>query len=901
MKATFESQRLVAVLLMGVIAVAGLALGACNGEASHAWSSVRLESREAKPLEFVTIEGLPDELEAAEVYAQIRPVEGVDQIDESFPGVVYPQSEGRLTLVAPYLAQNDGGTVEVYVTDGDKRSNAVTLDVEAIDVREGAFTELVESFNRTVDQMMGRYGKSEDEFQEILAGEAEVTRSTVAPVLLYHLVSNPENPNALVNWEPDEQTRRMLNGYLTRAKQSELQTAVKNALAPDMAMGGGVGPDSNRGFGPVEIDGAAELSKRMKEFQEIDDVVDDLQLAQNIGGIYLTVVGLALSAGGATGVAGAVSSVGSLAEINARVAEWAWGTRLGELPCCIETVDAQFERGGVVWEDEQEPQTSLTRVGVTARSKRMNFDKQTRELATDMLKRVVGEASGEVAGQVDALNGALGDTVGDEVEERVINATAGEIIDEVFDGESDQALAFRWNVVLESDGVDGKRWLKTELQRGSMLEPYNGPSEQATAWSLREEAYEKRAAVVRVLPDPEKFPVGTYATLTTDLKRIELKPIDLAFEPAYRRVDKGKTYEFSVRVKRSEDPAIAEIGVTGGEITEKAKPGDGSANVHTFTWRSPEAPEAYPVSIGTRSTSDEGLRGELSEPPARRAHARIYNENHVGLPSIGCMRTGETRQMEASVAPPDQALSWSTSAGSLEIDDSSHSATFRAPESPGEVTVTVEHADDPEASDSATVRVDEDCRCHYSVTVLGHRNWSGSFDTSSRTRQNMPMLSVRSGDSVGSVSIDGGGSMSATVAPRPGYEFPEGALESGETDFPAIASASDEQIPVYALMEAGAARLEWFGEFHARITVTGTARVSREEWDLPAGGIGAGVPRLDEEVVRQTRFRADIWPVVQRISEEGSVRFAGCEGNVQSFGDGVPSADDLPFGSRGSN
>jgi hypothetical protein len=223
----------------------------------------------------------------------------------------------------------------------------------------------------------------------------------------------------------------------------------------------------------------------------------------------------------------------------------------------------------------------------------------------------------------------------------------------------------------------------------------------------------------------------------------------------------------------------------------------------------------------------------------------------------------------------------------MQVGEDSHEAVFQAPESADEVRVTAAHADDREVEETTMVPVRENCRCHFKVEIRGFSSWSGRFDPESRFAQDMPLLEVMPEDQKAVLTtLEMSGGRSATVTPREGYAFPEGALSEGTTRFPAWAGASDPDIPVMAILEDGMASLEWFDPFEARITVSGIAKVCDEGEPLGAGQIPTcrEQPREGPEL-HPAFFEMTVWPAVRRHAEEGSgFRMGTCDGRVVELG-----------------
>lgn len=866
---------------------------------SDGWKDVRLANSKAKPFDPIVIENLPDGVEGGDLYVDIYPGDAFETDVDSFPGLVTyasdgepaSPSEGQLSVFTPFLPSPEKATVEVVVTDGESRSERLPLEVQAIDVDEGAFAEAQRALEKTVMEMVRAAEVDESQLQSYLRGKQEFPRKWFPLAVTYHVVVDPKNPNALVNREFDDEQRRVLDAFATRFEMAELAGHARNAYAPPQPRGGATerGDGADLGFEPVEVKTARQLSERLDEYYELKEKIEKVEAFQTAFGVFVAIA-TAPAVTGAGVIAAALGPALTTLGITMNVYKYMESTKLGQLPCCLLDTSAKFKDGAAglattkLGEDEAIPQLTVESVKTTAWSTGMNFQSKTLDTLYDFITDRVGNPGGNLWNRgvgtfAKRLEGTPVDDLGEHYASEAANDAWNSLVDSL-PGSSE--VHYEWDVTLYEYNIGDTKWVQTRAEgpngRPTILRPYNGDDSSVMEWELNPEtAYPTRESADHLVltPDPENFrqPVPPEEYPSAE-KPVQLEPIEVKIEPKYSVVDRSKTYIESVVVEHAEDTELSEIDLSAGEMVEYYDWSNHEKSRHEYEWKTPAAKEKYPVELEVKSLSDEGLRGKVEalpgrEPPERIGTAQRRATGFVDLYGGTCLSTGGSTDLTTAVAPADETLVWSASAGNLEVADDTHSAVFEAPDSATEVDIEVHHQSDETASDSETVRVRETCTCTYDVTVAGMAEHH--FDGPEGADEPIQALAL---EDKGLFAASYGGDQRVTVVKAP--DLPAAALEEGTDTFRGAFAYAEADGSVGAGTDSAVITVEWRGEHDMRTKITASGRVKGCKNCLDGGG------------EQYTRFKMTMYAPVKRFENEGTSRLANCSGEVRK----VPAQPD---------
>ncbi len=465
-------------------------------------SAVTLAAPMTQSLGRVEVTGLPEGLETADVYANYYVLDGDITSDAGDDPRVLPLFTLDDTVyLLPPLLDADGASIVVVMTDGASRSEAFALEIEPLPPgREGAIEEVEVAVNRLLKAATQALGK---DYPEEWEGWRDASLNLMPEYLLplmraWQAIADPENENALVNRDFDEDTRVLLerifaaipiadvlaaqaayiesgdslldeaaNSMMLRTssvRRSQQSTGTQSASAlrkNTLSVLQTTQPASRVELdGLLEIPDAPSLKDRLEDYVKAREMQESLELFDETVGTYLatvaTVASLPITGGAGTlgvtaarlGALEAVTNITSTLVTAAGVAQWF-------LPCCIVDLDVTLDPAGgqIANEDGFENQIRLRDARALAESEGVNLTKEIMDRVTEKAAEVVN----------GSLSNAAQNVIGESAS-RLINDYGGTAIVErylpQFQPGSD--MVFIW---ADIDMVAGnvQRWLDVEF------------------------------------------------------------------------------------------------------------------------------------------------------------------------------------------------------------------------------------------------------------------------------------------------------------------------------------------------------------------------------------------------------------------------------------------------------
>ncbi len=357
---------------------------------------------------------------------------------------------------------------------------------------------------------------------------------------------------------------------------------------------------------------AGALSQALQEYEEARSCQQDEELFTDIFGTYAAVVGLAGGPGGAAGLrglAGGLSWTVRMAGVSldqARTSRWF-------LPCCIQDMEMELDPadGVIAYEDAAANQLGVESVEVTVASEGVELD---RGAMRRVVRRLVDE-EGMAPALEDYYEKVREDLLDDDAD--VMTA-----LDDWVDRVSGTELVFYWEDIELAD-ASPRLWLEPELDTftgagepilaeagGGMIDPYE-------FHLVTPPAFERDDTILRMRPDPDRFPQSPWTTLSAASEQISLNRIEVEFEPSsHTGVEAGENVTFTVTVDNADDTGLQapEIdGVGDAEFTEK----DSDSGVYQLRYQAPDSLPEEPgiTEIHTFATTRQGIRASDDAPP----------------------------------------------------------------------------------------------------------------------------------------------------------------------------------------------------------------------------------------------------------------------------------------------
>lgn len=625
---SFGVRRPGAIVLVAFVATVLAVYMGCSGEEGpdeeQRWhedfEEVHLAATEIAQLTTVEIRGLPEDVGSKELYVVLIPTESdthPNDATDPIVGAVISRGE-KISLITP-LMDADGMTADLVISDGSRKSPVHTVDFEPLPPpKEGSYEDLVEAIDDILRASAEELGMSyPDDFETWRDEGYDGAPIHILPLLrTWSIALDPENPKALVNREPDEETlelveRILANNDLESTAQSLMMNIDGGASLFEEAREHFPPASPNYATSPFAIEKPEDLSLAMHAHAQAYESQQSFELMDEVFGTYVMIAGLLT---GAKVLLAPMEITAALADglgTAAEVSRWF-------LPCCIEEVEAEFDPpGGVVpYEDEPENQVSISSVKVTAQS--IGVD-----LSRELLERALGQVLEKGVGPVVE---EYFDKAREDYAESASEALLTDpLLQEILDGMEGTELVFTWeDIELVDDNVDG--WVEYEIRPyaggTATLEHVPGQGEAYLEFRLTDAIFDTPGSVLSVQPNVVQFPQGSWSHVIGDSEQIQLEEIRVSIDPSRHYVSEGpEEVIFTVSVSHARDTEVEVFGPRedfGPSVDMVAQDGD------TFTVTAPQSDDFYTMTYEAQSISEGGLRGSESAP-IRYGTARISN------------------------------------------------------------------------------------------------------------------------------------------------------------------------------------------------------------------------------------------------------------------------------------
>lgn len=687
-----------------------LLLTSCGGDEQSKpdFKSIRLASASAPPFSEVTVEQLPEDIGDRPVYASYRVVGGNSPVDreESYPTIIWrpdPDS-GELALTVPFLLDADGGEIEVVITDGERESSPLALQIEPVQVRQGAFEQTASKLETALAESAATVGVTLADVDQMLRAD------TIPPELLplaisYHLIADPQNDSSLVNKQHDAQTTELLDAVFTRIDlEGHLDDIISLQRQLDVPLSSPAVNAVTLDRAPYTITGPEELSSKMQMYEMAWTGARDLENFDATVGTYFAVLALLTRSkkGGAALFKSVAESVGMLTSLSAEQITYIKAM----FPCCFTEFRTEFSgpalstsanRAVVLQEDSNAPQVELTHAYASVESEELDLGKIA-------LEKVIGELQSGVL-DPDTEN-KLGEFATELSNDLVVSPAIAQALEDI----EGKKFNFRWRNIDLNQGDRTARWLDIEVDQPAFVHDLpNFGSFRATEHA----AYAPATSKVRINPNVDSFPVGVYSTILHASTILEMSHIEVVAEPELARGEPGESLPVSITLENAWGLDVKWEAITAGAQVEPAPGSPFEATVHL-----PDDSEQFPVVVRATSTSTTGLRSpsvfQTLQRPERAAYIHISaNEGVFVTPQASCITPGQSEQFRAEVlGPSDKSVDWSSTGGSIDAN-----GVFQA-NGQGTFEITATSRADSSLSDTARITVG-DCRCFAHVTVSG--------------------------------------------------------------------------------------------------------------------------------------------------------------------------------------
>ncbi len=645
--------------------VFGLALGACGGNggggsgSSEAdagqpeesepeqggidLSGVTLARDDTAALSAVEVLGLPAGIGSADLYATYHVQDTGDATAMTATGdrLVPLLSRDNRVVVIPPLVDPDGGAIELEITDGASRSPPLSLELEALPPpRSGALDEVLAAFDEVLAATAAEMGLA---YPDSLEHRRDHGFDQMPPTLLplmrsWLAIADPDNPDSLASRRQtlDADARMLLervfaDGALASALETQAELVRDGDSALDHAVGvhvvepltsahgqeavthsGTFGAGRLDGSAILPIEGPAALSQALQEYEDKRARQQDTELFVDIFGPYAAMVSLAAGPGGAAvrGVAAGLDWTVHMADATfnqARTARWF-------LPCCIEDMAMELDPpdGVIAHEDAEANQIGVESVEATVVSEGVELD---RGAMRRVVRRLVDE---------EGMSPALEEHY-EKIREDLLDDDADVMtaLDDWVDRVSGTELVFYWEDIELAD-ASPRLWLEPELDTfagagepiladagGGMIDPYE-------FHLVTPQAFERDDTILRMRPDPDRFPQSPWTTLSAASEQISLNRIEVDFEPSsHTGVEAGERVTFTVTVDNADDTGLQAPEIDGvGAVAEFAEK-DSDPGVYELAYQAPDPLPEEPgiTEIHTFASTQGGIRGDAAAPP----------------------------------------------------------------------------------------------------------------------------------------------------------------------------------------------------------------------------------------------------------------------------------------------
>ena len=656
--------------MLGTVVLTSLSLASCSGGSDSAQGSppididlsdVTLGAGSADQLGRVELLGLSPGVDSTSVYAVMAP--------EDAELVVFTDS-GRTWLLTP-LADPDGSTISVQITDGDVRSPSFDIDLRPLPPpRAGAVETLreeLEDLLRAVTEAIGEDYPAVWEYWRD-QGFNQMPPHLTPLVDTWLAIADSENENSWVNQNFDAETIELLERVLATTSIIEVirertafvasgQTLLDIPAGQISALSIPAREVSNRtlGSGPDRwfldgvpaIQNADQLSVLLEQYNNARRLEQDLELFDETVLSYLTAVAMIGSIktgpGGATVIAAsrrqAIAAITNAASRLSGLSTYAqWFT-----PCCIVELDIDLDPTGgqIIHEDAAENQVRLNAATGVAES-----------IGVDLTREIFDRLLGQL--QSKAINPAVSEIYNESIAE-VVSDYAITPVFELYKGQFPRGaeMVFVWDGI-DMMSTEPQRWLNAEVRT------FDGTGtpilEQAITGPDRYEfrlrtpnAFQRNDSLLRFTTNFDELEAPSISTTTP----IELSYIDVRFNPGSVQVsDPDETAQISFTVANAVSATVTPLPLLvdppgRGAISNLLISGD----TYTFTYTAP-ADGLQPgeiVEIRATSASEGGIRHPSNDPPERSGAVFISAEAALVdiHPAVVCVESGSSQAFEA--------------------------------------------------------------------------------------------------------------------------------------------------------------------------------------------------------------------------------------------------------------
>jgi len=664
----------------------------CGGDSSDptdvgsgGLDSVTLSVPGAASFGRVGIKGLPSSAKAGDPTRFEVTINAEGSVAFNLP---IEQDQDGFYFYAPLhpVAPNDGGAIQIQVTDGSETSPEQQLDLAALPEAPGSFASLINTMREHLEQRAGWNGTT-------LAELKATAPADVSPIQLpfklaqsyldseddaHDLTDLVANTDGFLSAEDAELLDRLFGYFdLETILRDEITTFVNDATPAALkSASSGVG-DKCFDVGP-DISTAPELSVAMIRGAVhafgADPNSDAGRILTN-GGRAIATLGVVPGAGLVAGVAGVV-----IAEVQA-----ASGAIAGLYPSRF--VSIVFDVDRTVFPEDDPGFAKYSNVKVVAASDGWSADASIASVAVNAMGAYMsGTGTGLISGS--------------EIYRDVSVMGLGEGAGAVF-GDTDiiEFCSKKWTVDISSPLYCTAQSLSRKLDVDVQAQEAR-PKEVGSDF-------------LRVAAQSAKF---AGRKISGDVA-VEVKQIIVDVTPDEIFVVKpGDTINVTGTIMNADLTTLlwtAQKGSWDDGLSDETNGG------RSRILKTPTSTSDYPFLITVESMSRQGIRGSGEPPRLDIATVRYQPKQILVNPGGLCVRNGQSEPFEAVVpGNPDAEVTWTLenpSSGSGSINETT--GVYRAPSSgEGEVTVVATLVGNTSIRGSVTVEYG-DCSCMWEVTI----------------------------------------------------------------------------------------------------------------------------------------------------------------------------------------
>jgi len=672
--------------------------------------AISLVPSSAVPPDEVEVVGIPDNVDAAPLYADITTQEGT-----RYKALLDERDDGSVVMVTPLHADSptDGGPVSVQVTNGDNvTSNAAPFDIQPLPPATVTIQDVVTKLQVLADLRLTLNGRTREQLRA-LAG-SEMTAIDFPLFMAQHILDSPDNDNSL---------RASVDGPVPFFDNATFDFDLANRL-----------------LSRTGIDGFLDQEIASLDGMTLGSTIDTspwrgAALTADAYGVAATTSGCIDQGTLGIDTAPELDNAMSVAQFSVRRLDGASGkvvrdlsggfTALGVIPLPV-AKSTSHVMGGVIYVYKllNEASSSLLPTDFnngattyTANPAKLNEDallgfwnefkvtavSEGWDVDADVLKAIFKLAKFKDLGGIKLFD----DKVPSEFAQRAKNYLFSEAIKFVID-----------------DATQGGSYLQicpgTWPDIDATLPPYSKPSiPSGTSITLGEEhnAYEPKEigiSQLKVETGPDRFG----GRLAFETGPIEVKQIQVSVSPDRYAAETSEILTFEAVVNNADDDRVKWTVPAPFAVVENL------GNVIVI--QAPDEPWET-VILKARSISNWGLReGKIDSDPRDGVATIEHKEGGVKVsPPFACVAPNESQSFTAEVlGVENQEVDWSLEGPGLMIGNE-----YTAPSTAGgEATVIANSVEVPSLTGAARVLVGE-CQCAWVASVSGDLSaaWSGSW------------------------------------------------------------------------------------------------------------------------------------------------------------------------------